>query len=169
LAEDRPRPSTITRAAARVTTLINNDDHGVAAVGNVLVQVRRGVMTLTMADSISGFARAARLLNRGPAAVLAVLEEGAPLSDPEVRKRQGELISAMLADPEGRQAVVIYGEGALASAKRMMVRHVAASRMSQLSLFADVAPAIDWLGSVLGVDTAALRATVSELRRPPGG
>lgn len=160
-----PRPTTRTAGSERV--LIHNADHGIASLGSVMVQVRRGVMTMELLEAIAGFARASRVIHRGVMASLSILEEGAPMPAPEVRKRQGEIILSLLSDPSARNALVICGQGTLDAVRRATMRVTSQPKASQVRLFETPALAVGWLSQGAGVESAALLALVERLRRPP--
>lgn len=124
-------------------------------------------MTIKLLEAIAGFARASRVIHRGVMASLSILEEGAPMPGPEVRKRQGEIILSLLSDPSARNALVICGQGTLDTVKRATVRMTSQPKASQVRIFENPTLAISWLSEGTGVEAAALLALVERLRRLP--
>lgn len=150
----------------RLAPLVDNDDHGFAYVGNVLVQVRRGQLTLDLLDMVVSHGRSTRLQHGGGMCLLGVIEEQAPVPDSAVRKRQAEVAASMLADPTSRAAIVVLGQSTTASLKRAVMRLVVSGRHArQCRIFDDIEPAIGWLDAECGLDAVAVRAMIARLRR----
>jgi hypothetical protein len=147
--------------------LISNADHGIALVGNVLVQVRRGPLTLELLESVAGWGRAARLKQGGSLGLLGVIEEQAAMTTAPVRSKQNEIARSLLVDPRTRVAIVYVGDGAVAMMKRTIGRLIAGSITGQRRVFDDIPPAIAWMAAELSTDAVAIKATLDHLRRPP--
>lgn len=148
--------------------LLDNDDHSVASVANVVVQVRRGQLTNDVLESIIVFSRAARVRSGGAFGILSILEPQAPMPAAEVRKRQKELVSVMLSDANTYQALVLLGDSPTVSAQRAIARTTPHSFDSQFTFHAEIEPAILWMSKQIKTDAQLLRATIERLRRVSG-
>jgi hypothetical protein len=149
--------------------LFADRDNVVARRDRLLVQYRRGPLTLEVIDRIG---TDASLLRAGLAgrktALLAVVAEGAPSNPPEVRERLRELIRSFAEHPGTRIALVIEGDGMSALAMRTITRGVLLGqpRLRAGRTVVEVAP---WLAEHLGIaaaDVVAIAAQVRETKPP---
>lgn len=136
-----------------------------ACWGTVFLQVRRGALTEDVFDRVAAAARRHKVrVPRGtPHGIVAVVEEGAPIPDEDVRTKQRAAVQEQLKDAAARFATVVVGDGIEASLLRSASRGVVPSH-PQLRIVARPEEASAWIAPELGVDPVELSLVIEECR-----
>jgi hypothetical protein len=132
----------------------------------LLVQVRRGAMTLAALNAIERRVREPRVRIVAPGArvaLVAVLEEGAPVVRDEVREEQRRVIHGMFDGIDGQIAVIVVGDGLVSTLQRTVARGMAfTTRRTRVVKTPEEAAA--WVAPHLGVAAAEVRSVVERAR-----
>ena len=130
---------------------IDDGDHFVASYKSVLLQIRRGAMTMPVLDQMESLLRILRARQRGKeGALLAVLEESAELSSGAVRTRQMSLIRELLTHERSWAATVVAEGTAKGSLLRTFMRLLALGH-PRVGVFGSPRDAGAWLEARLHV------------------
>jgi hypothetical protein len=141
-------------------------DHAVVFANPVVVQVRRGPMTLASLEKIDRAMRDARARHLAPGArtaAIAVLEEGAPVMGDDVRARQRKAVEGQLEGVDARLAVMVVGDGVGAMMQRTVARGVlfANARVKAVKTAAEAAA---WVAPHVGAPAAEVAALIDRVR-----
>ncbi len=146
-------------------TILVSDDHAIAVASPLLVQVRRGVMTVESLAQIERRVREvrARFTAGRRVGMVSLLEPNAAVASNEVRVRQRALIEAMMEGLDARVVVAVMGDGVSSMLQRSVVRGL---------LFANprvrVAKSPEdggaWLAPHLGVTGAQIVSAIQRVR-----
>lgn len=148
--------------------LVQDEGNVVARERNVVVQVRRGVITIPLLDRIESQVRLLRAATSGPVGAIAVVEEGASLASGEVRMRQAALVRALVADPRTRMASVVLGQSVGTRAVRTVMR-VLLMGAPHLHTAASIEDGAAWLAQHVETHSAPeIVRTVARARRALG-
>ncbi|AKU99651.1 hypothetical protein AKJ09_06315 [Labilithrix luteola] len=130
---------------AAVETFIDNGDLFVASYKSVLLQVRRGPLTMQALDHLESIIHLARTRNQHKGgAYLGVLEESAELTGGDVRARQTVLFRKMLSYDRSYAATVVLTSATKGALLRTFMRMVAFGN-PQLGIFGNALEAGRWL------------------------
>lgn len=147
-------------------SLIVEPDHVLVAAPPLIVQVRRGTMSLDVLDRIERRAREARLRftrSGGRIGFVGVLEESAAVMSEEVRVRQRAVLEGAIAGLDTRIAVLVGGSGLTATLQRTLARGLLiADRRVSVVKAADGAAA--WIAPHLGVRPVEVASVVERAR-----
>lgn len=134
----------------------------VGVYGSLLLQVRSGALTCETIDRI--LAARSRLIESGSrVAMIAVLEEGAPIPDRAVRAYQKEVLGTST-NEAGAMAVAILGASVGATMLRTAARTNTLVR-DRVRIASTVESACRWLAQHVGPSAAELREATDEARR----
>lgn len=146
---------------ARELVVLLDDAEGTACLfrGTVLLQSRRGALDPRLFEIGETFMRE-RAERGAPLGLLAVIEPGAPLPSPELRRGQREQVDRWARYERARIAAAILGEDVTADLARSAGRLVGVAS-PRVQRFAEVTPAVSWLTQELSAlaETRAFRAT----------
>lgn len=135
---------------------IDDGDHFVASYRSVLLQIRRGAMTLPVLEQMESLLRILRARQRGKeGALLAVLEESAELSSGPVRARQTALIRELLGHERSWAATIVAGGTAKSALLRTFMRLLALGH-PRAGVFGNPREAGAWLEARVNVPGAEL-------------
>lgn len=135
----------------------------VAVWENVLVQYRRGPMTEAMLSHIASLVRATNAKRTGPAGALSLLDEAAPVPDASMRRRQSEVIGALMKDGRNHVAVVTAGQGIASSMMRSVARLLYRGT-GRVTVVGTDEEAISWLAERVGRERSDLSAFAQHVR-----
>ena len=107
-----------------VEVYIRSDEIFLGAYKAVMLQVRRGPLTLSMLDKIESFVRSVRA-REGGGAYVGVLEETAEVASGPVRQRQTALYKELLTHERSWAVTIVAAAGPRAALLRTMMRVVA--------------------------------------------
>lgn len=127
-------------------------DNTVGWSANVCVQVRTGKMTLDALQHLESTTRLMRLRTPGLVGAFAVLEEGAEIMSNEIREKQREVVSGLLADPRSYAVAYIAGSGTKATLLRSITR-LLAPKGPRIHNASNISEGASWLAGVLGTHT----------------
>ncbi|CAN5742617.1 hypothetical protein BH11MYX4_BH11MYX4_02620 [soil metagenome] len=140
---------------------LDDGDNFVASYKNVVVQVRRGSMTLAGVEQVASILRLARARGRRQdGALIAVLEDSAELSTGAVRARQMALIRELLAHDRSWAATVVAEGTAKAALLRTFMRLLALGQ-THAAVFGTALDAGRWLEKRVNLPATELAALVS--------
>jgi len=143
--------------------LLNVGGNVLAMLPNVLVQVRRGALTLQDFGAVVSHARRLASTTKGNLAFIAVVEPMAEAPTSEVRARQKEFIAQMVERLDVRMGVVILGNDIGATMRRTMAR-VLVPGHGRLRVVATVPEACGFVASHVGLTARALEELTREAR-----
>lgn len=130
---------------ATAETFMDSGDLFVASYKSILLQVRRGPLTMPVLDHLESIIRLARTRNHHKGgALVGVLEETAELTGGEVRARQAVLFRELLSYERSFAATVVPHDAAKGALLRTFMRMVAFGNPS-LGIFANPLEAGRWL------------------------
>lgn len=161
----RVESKSVPHALASFEAVLCDANHAIAVAVPLLVQVRRGPMTIRDLDEIERRVREvrARLSAGQRIGLVAVLEEGVPVASEEVRLRQRRLISAMIDGLDARIAAIVVGAGIGPMLHRTIARGVLfANPRVKIGHTAEEAAA--WVAPHLGASPADVTAVVQRTR-----
>ena len=124
---------------------------------SIVLQVRRGALTLATLESAASVLRGATVSGR-PLGALLVVEAGAPLPGGDVREVQRVLLRDLGAHEHVRVAPVILGDDVTAALQRSAGRLVAVGN-PRVQRFETIPSAAGWLASELTGLGAPLSST----------
>ncbi|APR79335.1 Hypothetical protein A7982_04682 [Minicystis rosea] len=146
--------------------LYRDADHTLAAATPLLIQVRRGAMTLEALTIIDRRIRELRARTVGPGArvcVVAVLEEGAPVVRDDVRVAQRRVVHSLLEGVDARMAVVVVGDGIGSTLQRTVARGIAFAN-PRVRIVKAPEEAATWMAPHAGATAAEVRSAVEHAR-----
>ena len=143
--------------------LLNVGGNVLATLPSVLVQVRRGAMTLQDYGALVAHARRLVGTTKGNMAFIAVIEPEAESPSPEVRARQKEFIGQVVERLDVRMGVVILGNDISATMRRTMAR-VLVPGHGRLRVVATVPEACGFVAAHVGMTARALEEMTNEAR-----
>ncbi len=148
-------------AAANI--LLNVGGNVLATLPNVLIQVRRGALTLQDFGAVVSHARRLVSTTKGNMAFIAVIEPEAEAPSAEVRARQKEFIALMVERIDVRMGVVILGNDIGATMRRTMAR-VLVPGHGRLRVVATIPEACGFVASHVGLTARSLEEATNEAR-----
>lgn len=143
--------------------LLNVGGNVLATLPNVLVQVRRGALTLQDYGALVSHARRLVSITKGNMAFIAIIEPEAESPAAEVRARQKEFIGQMVERIDVRMGVVILGNDIGATMRRTMAR-VLVPGHGRLRVVATIPEACGFVASHVGLTARALEELTNEAR-----
>ena len=145
---------------------VSTPDNFLASYKSVLLQVRRGPLTLPVLDRIESIVRSLRA-REGGGAFIGVLEETADVASGEVRGRQMALFKELLRHPRSFAATVVPNETAKGSLLRTLMRMIAFAN-PRLGIFGTSIEAGRWLEKRVKLPALELTALIDwgRSRRP---
>lgn len=130
---------------AATEVFIDDGDIFVASYKNVILQIRRGAMTLAALEQMESLVRLLRARQRGrDGALIAVLEESAELPTGVVRTRQMAIVRELLAH-ERSWAATVVADGTVKSALLRTFMRLLALGHPRVGVFATALDAGTWL------------------------
>ena len=143
--------------------LLNVGGNVLATLPNVLVQVRRGALTLQDYSALASHARRLVGATKGNMAFIAIVETEAESPTAEVRARQKEFIGQMVERVDARMGVVILGNDIGATMRRTMAR-VLVPGHGRLRVVATVPEACGFVAAHVGLTARVLEELTNEAR-----
>lgn len=132
--------------------LVSDADNTVGWSGNLCVQVRTGKMTLAALQHLESATRLIRLRTPGLVGAFAVLEEGAEIMSNDIREKQKEVVTNLLADPRSYACAYIAGSGTKATLLRSITRLIT-PKGPRIHNASTIEEGTAWLAGVLGTHT----------------
>lgn len=149
---------------APLDIVLSEDGNLFARQDRLLVQVRRGRITIEVLDRIGAEVRAMLASVRGPTGFVAVLEPTAETVSLAVRERQRLIVKATETQGDVKMALVVVGDGIQASLSRSIARALL-HRNHRLKVAHDVDGAAQWVSAHIGIHARDVVAAVQESRR----
>jgi hypothetical protein len=144
---------------------IDDGDNFVASYKSVILQVRRGAMTLPVVEQMGSLLRLLRARQRSQAgALLAVLEESAELPTAAVRTRQVALLRELLTHERSWAATVVAEGTAKGALLRTFMRLLALGH-PRVGVFATGPEAGAWLEERVHLPSAEIASFMAWGRR----
>jgi hypothetical protein len=132
-----------------------------ATYKNVILQIRRGVMTLAALEQVVSIVRLARARLRGKGgALIGVIEESAELSSGAVRARQKELLRNLLEHERSWAATIVDQSTVKGALLRTSLRLLVLGH-ARTGVFGTPLDAGTWLASRVNLPAAELASLVS--------
>lgn len=152
--------------SSAVEVFVDTDDYFLAAYGSLLLQVRRGPLTLSLLDRVESIVLSVRA-RQGGGAFIGVLEDTAEVASGPVRERQTVLFKELLKHERSWAVTLIPGTGARSALLRTTMRIIAFSN-PRLAIVNRSADAGQWLEGRLKVPAREVAAYIDWCRaRPP--
>ncbi|MEW5850979.1 MAG: hypothetical protein AB2A00_19490 [Myxococcota bacterium] len=130
---------------------------------SVMVQVRRGALSMEGVEGIGRAAQAARAAMSGKMGALLILETTAEVPTPDVRDRQRDVLKSLMADERLHISSAVLGEGIAASMRRTVVRAIITGN-PRVKVFSSVDDAVKHLAGTLGLPAAELGVVAEKVR-----
>jgi len=146
--------------------LYRDADHTMAVAVPLLIQVRRGAMTLGVLDLVERKIQEVRARSAAFGAhigLVAVLEEGSPVLRDDVRVAQRRVVNGALDGLDARMAVVVIGEGLGSVLQRTLARGVAFAS-PRVRIVKSTEAAASWIAPHVGASAAEVRGVVDRVR-----
>ncbi len=145
-----------------VEVYVDTKEHFIASYKNLLLQVRRGPLPLSVLDRVESIVRSLRA-REGGGAFIGVLEESAEVTSGEVRARQMALFKDLLGHPRNFAATVVPNPSAKGALLRTFMRMVAFAN-PRLGVFGQPIEAARWLEKRAGIPALELTALIDWAR-----
>lgn len=147
-------------------TVLVSADHVLTIAPPLLVQVRRGPMTLDVLELIEQQARTLRRRFAEPkrrVAFASILEEGAPVASNEVRARQRVLIETLMEGLDARIVVAVMGDGVSSMLQRSVARGLMFAH-PRVRVAKSPEDAAAWIAPHLGLACAQVVSAIQRTR-----
>lgn len=148
---------------SELEVLVEDEGNLLARAGNVVIQVRRGMMSASVLDRMESAARLLRASSAGPVGGIAVIEEGAQLAGAELRTRQAQVVRALLSDPRTHLVSVVLGDSVGTRAVRTVMR-VLLLGTPRLHTASTLEDGVAWLSARVNMPVVSLMRAVERAR-----
>jgi hypothetical protein len=150
--------------SSAIEILLADHDNVFARHDRLLIQVRRGVLTVDVIERIAIEGNLTRARHSGrPIALVSVVEASAVMTSAEVRARSRAVIRGFAEHRGTAIALVIEGEGAAPSIVRTMTRALLIGQ-PQLRTAPTVEGIALWVADHLGIHSADVIESVARVR-----
>lgn len=144
--------------------LLADEEIAFASFRNLLIQVRRGELTLDRFRRITTAVSGKRVEFRGVGGYVGVLEEGAPVVRGDVRAEQSVFFKRFSSDPRHFFGVVVEGDGVLVHLQRTIMRGLLLAN-PQARVGSSVREIAPFLAAKVGCASGEVVDAIAETRR----